>query len=266
MEDAPTLLKIPMSQCPDIWIRLPKHKWPKSWSNMEDPVVPLERNLYGHPLAGLSWEKQYEKVLFWNTFGKRFQIGNVYSWQETEHQSDLEILMKDVDLWEPTSFLDHVYLGCTQRKCTISNDTVTRYRDMFEAKISAGKQKLSTEVSGKLDAETISSWSYDIESHAKKCAERYCELANKTTHSYTKSQRHAWITINSKMSKMRLWENCLQSAHKLFSNVCIWLVLGDLTHHGVWINLLVRWRNGQKHVTRRLARLISYIHHTCEFR
>ena len=30
---------------------------------MEDPVVPLERNLYGHPLAGLLWEKQFEKVL-----------------------------------------------------------------------------------------------------------------------------------------------------------------------------------------------------------
>ena len=24
----------------------------------------------------------------------------------------------------------------------------------------------------------ISSWSHDIESHAKKCVERYCELAN----------------------------------------------------------------------------------------
>ena len=48
MEDAPTLLEIPKSECPDIWIRLPKHNWPKSWSRMEDPVVLLERNLYGH--------------------------------------------------------------------------------------------------------------------------------------------------------------------------------------------------------------------------
>ena len=55
MEDAPKLLKIPKSECPDIWIRLPRYKWPKSWSSMEDPVVPLERNLYGHPLAGLLW-------------------------------------------------------------------------------------------------------------------------------------------------------------------------------------------------------------------
>ena len=28
MGDAPRLLKIPMSECPDIWIRLPRHKWP----------------------------------------------------------------------------------------------------------------------------------------------------------------------------------------------------------------------------------------------
>ena len=63
MEDAPKLLKIPKSECPDIWIRLPRHNWPKSWSSMEDPVVPLERNLYGHPLAGLLWERQVEKIL-----------------------------------------------------------------------------------------------------------------------------------------------------------------------------------------------------------
>ena len=42
MEDASKKLKIPKSECPDFWIRLPKHKWPKSWSSMEDPVVPLE--------------------------------------------------------------------------------------------------------------------------------------------------------------------------------------------------------------------------------
>ena len=57
MEDAPKLLKVPKSECPDIWIRLPRHKWPKSWSSIEEPVVPLERNLYGHPWAGLSWKK-----------------------------------------------------------------------------------------------------------------------------------------------------------------------------------------------------------------
>ena len=46
--------------------------------------------------------------------------------------------MKDVDLGEPASFLDHVYLGYTQRQCEISNDIVDNYRTMFESRISAG--------------------------------------------------------------------------------------------------------------------------------
>ena len=50
------LLKIPKSECPDIWIRLPRHKWPKSWSSMKDPVVPLERNLYV-----ILWQDYYGK-------------------------------------------------------------------------------------------------------------------------------------------------------------------------------------------------------------
>ena len=74
MEDAPKLLKIPITECPDILIRLPRHKGPKSWSSMEDPVVPLERNLYGHPLAGLEWERQVEKNPNKVRLGKSFQL------------------------------------------------------------------------------------------------------------------------------------------------------------------------------------------------
>ena len=68
------------------------------------------------------------------------------------------------------------------RECQISKDIVTNYRDMIESKISVGaREKLPTRASGKPDAETIFSWSYDMEGHAKKCVERYCELAHKTT-------------------------------------------------------------------------------------
>ena len=75
MEGAPKLLKIPKSECPDIWIRPPRHKWPKTSSSMEDPVVPLERHLYGHPLAGLSWERQFEKILL------KYGWENVSNWE-----------------------------------------------------------------------------------------------------------------------------------------------------------------------------------------
>ena len=78
---------------------------------------------------------------------------------------------------EPTSFLDHVYLGCTQRQCEISKDIVDNYRTMFEYRISEG----ATEKLPYSENFRISSWSYDKEGRAKKGVERYCELANKTT-------------------------------------------------------------------------------------
>ena len=74
------------------------------------------------------WKGNLRKF-YWSTVGKRFPIGNVslsteqkdYSYQCTypngrqnrKHKPTWKILMKDVDLEEPTSFLDHVHLGCT---------------------------------------------------------------------------------------------------------------------------------------------------------
>ena len=49
-----------------------------------------------------------------------------------------KVLMKDIDLGEPTSFLDNVHLGCTQRECQTSKDIVDNYRNMFESKICDG--------------------------------------------------------------------------------------------------------------------------------
>ena len=135
MEDAPTLFEIPKSECPDIWIRLPKHKWPKSWSRVEDPVVPLERNLDGHLLARLPWEKQFEKAvldngcekvpnwecLFVNREKERLLLVYVDDRKLAGKKHNMsptwKILVGDVDLVELTSSLDHVDLGCTQREC-----------------------------------------------------------------------------------------------------------------------------------------------------
>ena len=140
MEDAPTVLKIPKSECPDIWIRLPKHKWPKSWSSLEEAVVLLERNLHGQPLAGLLWERQFEEELLKHE-KKDFsclRVDNIKLAGKKQNISPTwKIPIKDVDLGEPTSFLDHVYLGCTQRECHISRDIVDNYNSMFESRISA---------------------------------------------------------------------------------------------------------------------------------
>ena len=46
-------------------------------------------------------------------------------------------LMKNVDIEEPTSFLNHVYLVCTQRECKPNEKIVEQYNKMFESRISA---------------------------------------------------------------------------------------------------------------------------------
>ena len=72
----PKLFKFPKSQCPDVWIHFSRHKRPKSWSNIKEPEVLLERTLQGHRLAGLLWERQFEEVLL-GLGWEKYQIGNV---------------------------------------------------------------------------------------------------------------------------------------------------------------------------------------------
>ena len=197
MEDVPKLFKIPKLECPDIWIRLPRHKWPQSWSSTEDPVVPLERNLYGHPLAGLLWERQFEKILLKHGWEK------VSSWEcffvhrqkwlfSSYYQDDIKlagkkhnidpmwnVLNKEVDLGEPTSFLYH---ACILRM---------HWKTMWNKQRYCGQLQIHvwfTSFRGRNWKASIlwkSSYFFevffDMESHAKKCVERYCELANRTT-------------------------------------------------------------------------------------
>ena len=85
-----------------------------------------------------------------------------------------KLLNKEVDLGEPTSFLDHVHLGLHSK--TMPNKQ--RYCGQLQnhVRIAGGLEKLPF-----LQNLRISSWSYDMDGHAKKCVERYCEWANKTT-------------------------------------------------------------------------------------
>ena len=149
---ASRFLRIPKSECPDVWRRLPRHKWPKTWSNIEDPLVLLERNLYGHPLAGLLWERPFEEVLVelgrekvpnWECLSVHRKTRTILigirgwyqnGWKEPENGSHSKKLMRNVDLDEPESFLDHVFLGCTQIECKPNEIIVEQHTKMFETR------------------------------------------------------------------------------------------------------------------------------------
>ena len=69
--------------------------------------------------------------------GESFQLRECLFVHHEKSYSYVETTSQRNRLGEPTSFLDHVYLGCTQRQCEISKDIVDNCRTMFESRISA---------------------------------------------------------------------------------------------------------------------------------
>ena len=58
----------------DIWVAIPRNRWPESWKKKgqywDDPYVKLKRNLYGHKLAALLWQKFAEWIFLQLGFEK----------------------------------------------------------------------------------------------------------------------------------------------------------------------------------------------------
>ena len=127
------------------------------------------------------WQDCYGKdnlrKSYCSTVGRKLTIGNAYSYTVKKglffsvYVDDIKLagkkqnldpmwklLNKEVDLGEPTSFLDHVYLGCTQRQCEISKDIVDNYRTMFESRSSAGEREEAEKLPYPQNLR-ISSWS-----------------------------------------------------------------------------------------------------------
>ena len=117
--------------------------------------------------------------------------------------------MKTVDIDEPASFLDHMYLGCTQRECKPDAAIIEQYTKMFKSRISA---EATEKLPGwqKPHAQTVT-WSYDTERHAQKCGERDKQESGATVQSFSSLfgrpsvQKKNWNQL----------ENCQKFAHKL---------------------------------------------------
>ena len=164
MEDAPSLSKKNQSQNVQIFGYVYQStNGQKSWSRMEDPVVLLERNLYCHPLAGLLWERQFEKVLLEHRWDKVLNweclfvnrakglflsvyVDDIKMAAKTENMGPTwKILMKDVDLGEPTSFLDNIIWVALKESVRLARILWIIIEKMFESRISAGATEKLTE-------------------------------------------------------------------------------------------------------------------------
>ena len=122
----------------DTWVQLPRNRWPASWhvkfANCDSPpVCPLRRNLYGHKLAGLLWQKHEENIILSLGFEKLMEWECLYVNRSEKlflsvYVDDLKMagnkenlpgmwdkLMGKMTLEKPKRFENNQYLGQSQR-------------------------------------------------------------------------------------------------------------------------------------------------------
>ena len=163
-------------------------------------MVSLERNLYGHPLAGLRWERQLEQalsalglekipnwdnmfvhrkqVLFLSVFVDDIKMDDIKMAGKQQNLAPmLKILMKSVEVDELTSFLTTCIWDALSGKANRMKQSLNNAQKCSNHVFLLEQQR---KLPGwqKPHAQT-GAWSYDMEGHAQKCVERYCDLANK---------------------------------------------------------------------------------------
>ena len=157
-----------------------------------------------------------------------------------------KVLIKDVDLGGPTSFLDHVYLGCTQRECQTSKDieTVTDFCLNPKSLLELAKSYLTLrnlahtfphgpiiwQVTRRIALNDVMNWQQ-----------------NNSTTIQSRNTVHWRPPIQGRRNGLS--ETCQRFADKLFQNSCIWPALVDLIFYGLKTNLLVLSLSGPEHVT-----------------
>ena len=160
MEDARTLLKIPMSECP------------RYLDTSTETQVAKIMVQYGRPSRS-SWKESVR-----SSFGRTIMGKTI--WESSIGTR----LGKSSESGDPTSSLDDVYIWVALKEnvklvmilCIITEECSNLG---FLPGLWKKFQKQSSP--GNLMPKRYLSWSYDMEGHAKKCVERYCELANKKT-------------------------------------------------------------------------------------
>ena len=127
---------------PDTWVRLPRDQWPAHWSRYKDPVCRLRLSLYGHPLAGIYWEKIVENTscnvvfvpvkgwecLFVNYQAQLFLSIYVDDFNMAGKSKILkrmwERLGQTIDLDPPVPLDGDVYLGCGQHDVDLPSSII----------------------------------------------------------------------------------------------------------------------------------------------
>ena len=170
-----------------------------TWNSIDEPVVTLEQNVYGYPPTGLLRDRKLQEVLLKQKLGKGSDVGvscahrksqlffSVYAddikmagerkiGREREHLALMwTILRRGFDLEVPTPLLNQMNLVVTQRDAEVDHHAVKAQADLFR-RITTTVVTHERQNKNNNSCQPTTAWSYDIEGHAEKCVERFCEM------------------------------------------------------------------------------------------
>ena len=112
-------------------------------------------------------------------------------------------LMKNIDLHEPISFLDHVYQGFTQRECRPNEIVIEKHKEMFESRISAGA------------TEKLPGWAKPHAKTHKNVWKGIAHWRTKRQSNCAKFQVVVWKIIRQRKKSLNQLRNDLKYAYKL---------------------------------------------------
>ena len=272
--------------CPDLWRRLPRHKWPKSWTHIEDHSgSSWTKSIRTLAFAGLLWERQFEDSSIGTWMGQSTELG--MSFVHRKPGSFLSVYVDDIKKVGKKQNMAPMWKKWLKKRGSWRTNIISWPRFCWDAhNVDASRTKSSLMNTGRCSnhellleqlkkipgwekphAQTVE-WSNDLGGHAKKCFETYCELANKIQSSYTKSQPNSlrgwpsfqgggtgivWRTVKSMLT------DCLEGYCEL-ARIGRPDVLWSVDKHA---RAVTKWTGA---CDRRSVRLISYIHHTNDYR
>ena len=241
---------------------------------IEYPVVFLERNLYGHPLAGFSWQRQFEEVLLERGRKKVpnceclfvHRIHNDYSYQKTwmtsKWQERSRIWLPCGRIWWNMWMLTnphHFLAMCTWDALSVWNSYCTIFEDVWITTFSWNKRKITRMAKTSRTNCGVVLW------HGRTCSTmRWAILWS------GREERGAiLLRFKSCLDDHQFKEEELESVAGICSQSvlkCLYVARIERPH--MWsVNKLARsvtkWAQA---CDRRLASVISHIHHTNDFR
>ncbi|OLP98785.1 hypothetical protein AK812_SmicGene18734 [Symbiodinium microadriaticum] len=177
------------------WVRLPRNRWPKSWTNYRDPVCPLRLALYGHPDSGGIWEKHCTKQL--RSIGWVPVLPDI--WQSIFYHPELDLLLVVyVDDFKMAGPKDNLAKGWEGISKVLDMDPAEPLgRTAFplvpsseeEVRLAIAARKGRFKGTDTIIKEPVPSMtkpvnimSYDMRDFLVSCVDKYCELAGKWEH------------------------------------------------------------------------------------